>query len=126
MIDPGRDIVDLLNRNANITGKLFGSSLYRVAQSHSFDLGGFIDRPGQHRHRVDIVEQSCIRAKLFHIAAHLQVNRDCPQSPHDSANAEGIRNGLIQTIFLRHFEIDDRTRFISSDLEHSNRIVCTI
>ena len=63
---------------------------------------------------------------MFHIAAHIEHHGDGAQAAHDTTDAEGIGNGLAQTIALGDVEVDDGGGFVATDLEHGDGIIGTV
>ena len=53
----------------------------------------------------------------------IEQHRDRAQTTHDAADAQGVGNGLAQTILLGDLKIDHRARLVATDLEHGDHIV---
>jgi len=123
VVDAGADVVDLLQRHADVAGELLGGSLDAVAQPDRLDRRGAVDRPAQDGHRVDVVQVKDVRAQLLHVAAHFQEDRDGAQAAHDPADAQRVGDGLAQAVFLGHFEVNDRAGPVAADLEHADDVV---
>ena len=123
MIDASRDVVDLIHRHLDVTGKLLGRALDAVAEPDRFDSRGAVDGPGVHRHRIDVVEQGGIGAQRLHVAADIQKDRDRAQPAHDAADSQRVGDGLAQAVLLRNLEIDHGARLVAGDLEHGNGVV---
>ncbi len=89
-----------------------------MAQAHLLDRRVFLgDRPGVHRHRVDILQHDRVRADRHHVLADRPQMRHRAQGAHDAADPERIGDGVAQAVFLRHLEIGDRARLVAADLE---------
>src|SRR5690606_3208307 len=55
VVDPGAGVIDLLDRHADVSGKLGRRALNAVAQAHRPDAADAVDGPAVHRHRVDVI-----------------------------------------------------------------------
>ena len=126
MVDASGDVVDLLDRHADVVRHLLGGALHAVAEADGLDLGRSIDGRGDHRHRVDVVQEGDIGTQLGHVATHVQEDRDGAQRAHDPADAERVGDGLAQTVLLRNLEVDHGAGFVAGDLEHRDGVVRAI
>ena len=126
VVNARAQVVDLVDRHTDIFGEDFGCPLHAVTQANSFDFAGFVDRPGIHRHRVDVLQESHIRADSFHVFADVEKDGDGAQSAHDASDAERISDGLFDPIFFGNLKVDDGAGFIAANLEHADGIVCAI
>ncbi len=95
-----------------------------MAKTHLPDRRVFFgNRPGVYRHGIHILQHDGIRADGQHVLANPPEVRHGAQAAHDAADAKCVSNGLAQPILTRHFEISDRARLVSADLErHDNKI----
>ncbi len=124
VVDPGADVVDLVDGHVDVAGKLLRRPLDAVAEADGLDGRRAEHRPAVHRHRVDVVEEGDVGiADGFHIAAHIQHHGDGAQRAHDAADAERVGDGLAQAVFLGDFEVGDGARLVPADLEHADGVV---
>jgi len=126
VVDAGTDIVDLFHRHPDVAGELLSRALNAMAEADVVDRRCAADSPGDDRHWVDVIEQPCIGADLFHIVGNVKEHRDRAQSAHDPADAQRVGNRLAQTVLPGNVEIDHRRRTIPTDLEHRDHIICPI
>ena len=95
----------------------FHADLNGVAETDSFDSGGLEHSSGEHSHRVGVVEEPGIGSDFFDVSGKIQHHRNGAQGSEDTADAEGVGDGLTQTVFLGDLEVDDSGGFISADLD---------
>src|SRR5438094_177776 len=62
----------------------------------------------------------------FHVLAHIDQNRNGSERPHDSANPKGVGDRLSKAVAPWNFEIGNRARSVSADLNHVYRIGSSI
>ena len=65
-----------LDRRAALDGADYAISMFQVGGYKPSTVIGFVDRPGVHRHRVDVLEEHHIGAEFFHIFADIEEDRD--------------------------------------------------
>jgi len=126
VVDAGADVVDLLEGHADVAREFARGALHAVAQPHRADLGGAVDRPTVHRHRVDVLQERHVGADLLHIAAHVEQHWDGAQAAEDAADAERVGDGLAQAVLLGDLEIDDGGGLVAAHLDHTDRIIGAI
>ena len=126
VVDAGAEVVDLLQWNTDVIGKLASRSLDAVAETHSFDRAGAADGPAIHGHGVDVLQKRHVGAQRFHVAAHLQQHGDGAQAAHDAADAQRVGDGLAQPVALGYFEVDHGGRLVAADLDHADGVVCAV
>ena len=118
MVDAGAAVADFLDRNVEVVGQFLGGALDRMAKAYLADLRVFRrNRPGVDRHRVDVLEEDCLRADLDHVVADLPEVRHGADAAHDAADAKGVGDGLAQAERLRHLEVGHGCRLVAADLE---------
>ena len=100
------------------------ADLDTVAQSYRFYFRHTEHRAGQHRHGIRIVEQPRFRTDLLHVPGKVQHHRNRPQRAEYAADAQGIRDRLLQTVFFRNLKICDCAGIITSYLYGIDHIVC--
>ena len=61
-----------------------------------------------HGHRVGVVEQPRVGAHLCHVAGDVGQDREGPQAAEDSADADGVADGLVQPVARRNLEVPHR------------------
>ena len=70
--------------------------VHRVAQPEHLQLRRDAVQVGDvHRHRVGVVEQPRVGADLCHVAGDAGQHRKGPQAAEDSADADGVADGLV-------------------------------
>ena len=119
VVDAGAVVVDLLHWNAEVTGQLGRGVLHAVAQADGRDARGrAVQRPGDHRHRVDVVQvDGAVRTDLLHVAQHVEHHGDGAQAAHDPADAQRVTDGLLQAVLLRDLEVGDGGGLVAADLD---------
>ena len=123
VVDACAEVVDFLNRHADVARQLFCRPLHAVAEADGLDLGGAANGPADHRHRVDVLEEGHVGADLLHVAAHVEQHGNGAQTAHDAADAQRVGNGLVQAIALGNLEVGHCARFIAAHLNHADGIV---
>ena len=95
----------------------FRAHLDAVAQAHGFDARVPLHVAGEHGHRVGVVEEKGIRADFLHIPGEVVHDGNGAQGTHDTANPQGIADGLAQTVLLGYLEVDDGAGVIEAHLD---------
>ena len=119
MVDAG----DLLQRiahiliHAHILQQTGGADLHAVAQTNGLHTGVALHVAGQHGHGVGVVEQPCVGADLFHILGKIRHDGNSTQSAEDTADAQGVGDGLTQTVFLGDLKVDDGAGLVATHLD---------
>ena len=105
-------------------GQFLRRPLHRMTQSDLLNMRiAGVHRPGIHRHRIDVVKHSGVRANFGHIVADAPQVRNGAQRAHNSARAKRIGNSLLHAMQLTDFKIGDRTGLIAANLEgHHHKI----
>ena len=86
VIDAGSDDVELLLRYAEHLGDLPVAALHAVAQADGLHPAVVVGGPGEHRHRVGVVEQAAAGLRhLADVAADAEDHRDAALAVHDAA-----------------------------------------
>ena len=120
MVDAGAVEVDLFDRNAQVDSEFVRRMLHAVAQTDGLDRGAAaIERPGDHGHRVGVIDVQRTVSALLDVAHHLLHDGDRAQRAHDAADAQRIGDRLFDAILARDVEVDDGGRAVPTDL---NRI----
>ncbi len=115
--------VDLWHREVDESGEEAVRVAHRMAQpDHAIKWAARVDRPGQHRHRVTVIEQVCVGGHLGQVFADLGHHWDRAQSAEDSADADGVRDGLADPILCRDVEVR-AGRAVSADLDLVHHVV---
>ena len=99
------------------------TDLDRVAKPDRLHLSVTQHSAGEHCHRIGIIEEPCIRAHLFHIPCKIHHHRNRTQRAENTADAQRIRDGLLQPIFLWNFKISNGTWIITTDLNGIDNII---
>src|ERR1700754_74407 len=118
VVDAGHDIIDFLNRHPDVASEFTCGMLNAVAESNGTYFGSFVQGPAIHRHGIHVVQVNDLWAEPFHVPAHIDQNRDRPQSSHNPPDTQGVSDGLTKTVPLRDFKIGDGTRPITTNLDH--------
>ncbi len=126
VIDARAEIIDLLNRHADVGGQMFCCALHAVAQPHRLDCTRPVQRPTVHRHGIDVVEVQDVGAEFLHVAGHVQQHGDGAQPAHDAANAQRVGDGLAQTVAFGDLEIGDRGGLVTADLDHVDGVISAV
>ena len=80
-------------------------------------------RAGDHRHRVDVVEEPRVGADGLHVVGEVEADGDGPQGAEDAADAQRVGDGLAQAVLLGDLEVDDRARVVAADLDGVDDVV---
>src|SRR5215207_485097 len=108
----------LLVRHADIGGDLANGVGYIVAQTHHRHARvGLVDGPGEHAHRVRVVEQDRPWAQFLHLAGKVQNKRDRAQASEDPAYPHRVRDCLLQAVPAWNLEVQERG-LMHPDLDH--------
>jgi len=94
-----------------------------VAQADNPNVGGPQERARQDAHWVCVIQHERIGTHLLDEAAVVEHDRNGAKSAKDAADAEGIGNGLPETVFPGDFEIDDGRGLVSADLDSVDDVV---
>ena len=105
--------------------QVLGANLYAVAQTNGLHAGVALHVTGQHSHGIGVVQKQCIGTYLFHVTGEISHNRNGTQGAHNTADTQGIADGLAQTVFLRHFKVDNGTGVVQTNLNGVNYEVST-
>jgi len=106
VIDAGRPVVDIVERNVDELAQPDHRPVHRVAETQHLQLRCDVVQEGDvHGHGVGVVEQPRVRADLRHVRGDAGEHRKGPQPPEDSADADGVADGLVQAVAGRDVEI---------------------
>jgi len=123
VVDAGGEVVELVRGHAEVAGQLRRGALHAVAQADGGDRRGGVERPGDDRHRVDVVEVQRVGAEPLHVADHLEHGGDGAQAAHDAADAEGVADRLLEAVAFGDLEVADRARPVARHLDHAQHVV---
>ena len=110
--------------HAQALHQTLAAHLHAVAQTHGLDAGIALHRAGKHGHGIGIIEEPRVRADLFHVLREIEQDRDGSQRAENAADAEGVGDGLAQTVFFRNFEVGDGAGIIAADLNGVHDVIC--
>ena len=105
MVDAGAHKIDLIIRGSGPFGQHLAGTLHRMAQAHKRAPAAGAHPPAVCRHRVDVVEQQCVRSQIIDIIADIQQHRDRAQPAEDPAGSERVAYALLHAILTRNFDI---------------------
>ena len=106
VVDAGSDDVELLLRYAEHLGDLPVATLHAVAQADRCHPAVVVGGPGEHRHRVGVVEQAAAGlGHLADVAADTEDHRDAALAVHDAASGQGVAHALIDAVAQRHVDV---------------------
>ena len=106
VIDAGRPVVDIVERNVDELAQPDHRPVHRVAQAQHLEFRCDVVQEGDvHGHRVGVVQQPRVRADLRHVCGDARQHRKGPQPPEDSADADRVGDGLVQAVAGRDLEI---------------------
>ena len=94
-----------------------------MAQAHGLDAGEPEHRAGQHRHGVGVVEEPGVRADFLHVPGEVQHHRDGAQRPEHAADAQRVRDGLLEAVLLRDLEVGDGAGLVAAHLDGVDHVV---
>ena len=100
-----------------------GGNLDRVAEPDHADRRPAEHAAGEHRHGVRVVQHPRRGADRLHLVREIEHHRQRAQGAEDAADAEGVGDGLAQSVFFRNFEIDDGARVIPADLDRVDDVI---
>ena len=107
---------DLLVIHIEAREKIFRTDLHAVAKTDGLDLRISLHISRDDRHRVGVIEEPGVGADLLHIAGEVTQHVNGAQTAENSADAEGVGNGLAQTVLFRYLEIYDGAGVVKSHL----------
>ena len=102
--------------HAQVSHQFFRADLNTVAQADGLDRGVSLHETAEHSHGIGVVEEPCVGTNLSHIPGEILHHRDSSQCSHDAADAQGICDGLAETVFFRNLEINNGTGIVASHL----------
>ena len=125
MVDAGNQFLPSLQPvfHAKLIQQRAGAYLHAVAETDGFHAGIALHVAAEHRHGVGVVQEKRVRTYFLHIPGKVLHDRNRAQRPHDAADAQGIADGLPQTVFFRHFKVDDCAWIIEANLNGVNHKV---
>ena len=106
VVDAGGDDVQLLLCDAEHLRDLPVAALHAVAQADCLHPAVVVGGPGEHRHRVGVVEQSAPGLRhLADVPADAQDHRDAALAVHHAAGRQGIADALVDAVVQRNVDI---------------------
>ena len=117
MVDAGDQLPVSCCLDAAFAEHRVRAGLDAVAKADGFDFCIPLHKAGQHRHRVGVIEEPCVRTDGLHIPCDPAQNGDRAQRAENAADPERISDGLAQAVFLGDLKIDDRAGLIKPDLD---------
>ena len=93
------------------------ADLYAVAKTHGLNARMLLHVTRKDRHGVGVVEEPCIGADLFHVTCKVLENVDGSHTAHDTADAQGIGDGLTETVLLGDLKVNDGAGVVQTDLD---------
>ena len=100
MVDSGAQEVDFVLGHVDIARDEAHRRLHAVAQTDILHIRR-AQRPADHRHRVHVLKDVGIRAKLLHVGRHVQDDGDRSKSSEHTPGSERVPNTLVHTIVER-------------------------
>ena len=87
-----------------------------MAQAHHLYTGIPGNVPSKHGHGIGIVKQPRVGAYRLYIPCEILHHVDGTQTAEDTADTEGITDGLTETVLLRDLKVDDGARIVKTYL----------
>jgi hypothetical protein len=110
--------------HAKTLEKMLRAYLYAMAKTNGLYVGVTEHISCKHSHRVGIVEEPSVRTNLFDVLCKALKNVDSSESTEDTADTEGITDGLTETVLLRDLKVDDGARIVKTYLNSVNYEIC--
>ena len=111
VVDAGRAVVQLLGGNPQRVGDLGVAALHAVAEADRGHAPVPVGGPGEHRHRVRVVEEPAAGlGSLADVLAERQDHRDAALAVHDAAGAQGVAHALVDAVAQRHLDVGGERR----------------
>ena len=119
MVDAGNQLLPPLQLvlHAKAPEKILGADLNAVAQAHGLNTGIAQHEACKNGHGIGVVQEKGIGADLLHIPGKGLHYRDGPQAPHNTADPQGVGNGLPQAVFLGNLKVNHGTRIVAAHLD---------
>ena len=106
VVDAGGDDVQLLLRHAQHLRDLAVAALHAVAQADRLHPPVVVGGPGEHRHRVGVVEQAAAGLRhLADVAADAEDHGDATLPVHHAAGRQGVAHALVDAVAQRHVDV---------------------
>ena len=106
VVDAGAHDIDIVHLRPQRGRDLAVAVLHAMAQAHRLHPAMFQRRPGQHGHRVGIVEEPGALLRLFaDVAAEIENGRNAALAVHDAARADRIAHALVDAVFERNADV---------------------
>ena len=109
-----------LRLKSDFLEKSVRADLNAVAKTYGLDGSVSLHKAGEDRHGVGVVEEESLGADLSHILCEIVENGDGAESAENAADAEGVGDGLTESVLLRDLEVDDGARVVTADLDGVN------
>ena len=100
MIDAGANVGDMIHRRADPAGQHRYRALDAVAQTGRLNETRAPHRPAQHRHRIGVVKQNCVRTKFFHVRHDADHHRNRPQRTEHATDTARVADVGIDAVFF--------------------------
>ena len=109
VVHAGRPVGHLVVRHVDELTQADHRPVDGMAQPEHLQLrGDAMEERDVHGHRVRVVEQPGVGAHLRHVPRDVGQDREGPQAAEDSADADGVGDGLIQPVARRDLEVAHR------------------
>ena len=109
-----------LRLESDFLEKSVRADLNAMAKTYGLNGGVSLHKSGEDRHGVGVVEEESLGANLSHILSKIIENGDGAESAEDTTDAEGIRDGLTETVLLRNLKVDNGAGIVAADLDRVN------
>ena len=87
-----------------------------MAKADGLYIGVALHEAGQHGHGVGVVQEPGVGADSLHILGKIGQHGDGTQGAEDTADAQGIGDGLTQTVLLGDLKIGDGAGIVAAHL----------
>ena len=121
MIDAGADEVDLRLGDSHVTSDQIHRGLDAVTEADELNLGGS-ERPADHRHRVDVLQDKRLRARTLDLGGEVHHDRNAALGAEDPTRSERIADALIDAVSIRHLIVGAES-LDTPDLERRDDVV---
>ena len=105
VVDTRDQIADIIVIDADAFRQFLGCALHTVAQAHILDRRTDRMQPGQHAHRIGIIEHQRVGTQALHILGKAQMLVGGAQKTEDATDADGIGHRLLHTVFERNLHL---------------------
>ena len=99
VVDPGREVGDLAEGHTDQLGQVVNRPVHGMAQADGAQFGCHPVQVQQvHRHRVGVVQQPRVGAEFGDVGGERTQHGEGAQGSEDAADAEGVADGLAQSV----------------------------